>query len=344
MQLITNYLLFLIKFTTIILFIIFIIFIITYFKDRMSKNTGKLIISSLNDHYKEMKDTINLNRTKEKINKETEQQKIQNNNYKFKIFKNFFRKTKIYSNIYKPNLYVLDFKGSINANEVDYLKEEISAIISTAKKEDQVLLRLESSGGVIHGYGLAAMQLHRLRQEGIKLIVSVDKIAASGGYMMACVGNHIMASPFAILGSIGVVAQIPNFNKLLKKYNIDIELHTSGNYKRNLTLLGNNTEKDRIRFKKELNIAHNVFKSFISRMRPCVKINKVSNGKHWFGSIAIKKKLIDSLGTSDEFLLNKNRDFNLICIKYLNNKNSFINIKNKILNTIKKILIILLHN
>ena len=108
----------------------------------------------------------------------------------------------------KPRVYVLDFKGSMDAHEVASLREEVTAVLAVATPQDQVVVRLESPGGVVHGYGLAASQLQRLREKQIPLTVAVDKVAASGGYMMACVADKIVAAPFSIIGSIGVVARI----------------------------------------------------------------------------------------------------------------------------------------
>ncbi len=161
----------------------------------------------------------------------------------------------------KDRLFVLDFNGDIQASETDILRRQITAIINTAKEKDEVLLCLESPGGVVHGYGLAATQLARLKDKKINLTIAVDKVAASGGYMMACVANKIVAAPFAVLGSIGVVAQVPNINRLLKDKKVDVELHTAGKYKRTLTMMGENTEEGREKFKEELEKIHNLFKN-----------------------------------------------------------------------------------
>ncbi|WP_144290841.1 protease SohB, partial [Cronobacter sakazakii] len=169
--------------------------------------------------------------------------------------------------------------GSIDAHEVSALREEVTAVLAVAKPADEVLVRLESPGGVVHGYGLAASQLQRLRERQIPLTIAVDKVAASGGYMMACVANNIVAAPFAIIGSIGVVAQIPNFNRLLKRNDIDIELHTAGQYKRTLTLLGENTEEGREKFREDLNETHHLFKEFVHNMRPSLDIDAVATGE-----------------------------------------------------------------
>jgi serine protease SohB len=182
------------------------------------------------------------------------------------------------------------------------LREEVSAILAVASHTDEVLVRLESTGGVVHGYGLASSQLQRIRDRGIPLIVAIDKVAASGGYMMACMANRVLAAPFAIIGSIGVVGQVPNINRLLKKHDVDIELHTAGAYKRTLTVLGENTDAARSKFVEDLNQVHQLFKQLVGRMRPDLDIEKVATGEIWFGQEAIGLKLVDEIMTSDEYL------------------------------------------
>ncbi|MBS0856524.1 MULTISPECIES: protease SohB [unclassified Tatumella] len=220
----------------------------------------------------------------------------------------------------KKTLFVLDFKGSMDAGEVASLRKEISAVLSVATAGDEVLLKLESPGGVVHGYGLAASQLQRLRDHGIRLTAVVDKVAASGGYMMACVASHIVAAPFAIIGSIGVVAQVPNFNRLLKRNDIDIELHTAGQYKRTLTLLGENTDEGREKFREDLNETHQLFKSFVHQMRPSLDIDSVATGEHWYGRQALENGLIDEIATSDEVIISKMDEFNLLSVSYTKKK------------------------
>lgn len=201
-------------------------------------------------------------------------------------------------------IYVLDFKGDMAASAVENLREEITLILSTAKAgRDRVLLRLESPGGMVHGYGLAAAQLVRLRDAGFHLTICVDKVAASGGYMMACIANEIVSAPFAVLGSIGVVAQVPNFNRLLKEHNVDFELYTAGQYKRTVTMFGENTEEGKAKFEEELQQTHRLFKHFIEKYRPQLNVEKVATGEHWYGEDAMDLNLVDKLQTSDEYLL-----------------------------------------
>ncbi|WP_104488741.1 protease SohB [Acinetobacter indicus] len=201
-------------------------------------------------------------------------------------------------------IYVLDFKGDMAASAVENLREEITLILATAKAgRDRVVVRLESPGGMVHGYGLAAAQLVRLREAGFHLTICVDKVAASGGYMMACIANEIISAPFAIVGSIGVVAQVPNFNRLLKQHNIDFELYTAGQYKRTVTMFGENTEEGKAKFEEELQQTHSLFKHFVEKYRPQLNVEKVATGEHWYGQDASDLNLVDKLQTSDEYLL-----------------------------------------
>jgi len=201
-------------------------------------------------------------------------------------------------------IYVLDFKGDVQASAVDTIREEITLILATAKAgHDRVVVRLESPGGMVHGYGLAAAQLVRLRDAGFNVTICVDKVAASGGYMMACIANEIISAPFAVVGSIGVVAQVPNFNRLLKQHNVDFELYTAGEYKRTVTMFGENTPEGKAKFEEELQQTHSLFKHFVEKYRPQLDVAKVATGEHWYGEDAGELNLVDKLQTSDEYLL-----------------------------------------
>ena len=216
----------------------------------------------------------------------------------------------------KPKLFVLSFNGSMDAHEVEELRQEITAVLAIIKPEDEVVVKLESPGGVVHGYGLAASQLLRFRTRNIPFTAVVDKVAASGGYMMACTANKIVAAPFAIVGSIGVVAQIPNFNRLLKKHDVDIELQTAGEYKRTLTMFGENTDEGRQKFKQELEETHLLFKDFVKEYRPNIDIEQVATGEHWFATQAKEKGLVDEISTSDDFILSHLDTHKIIAVNY----------------------------
>ncbi len=216
----------------------------------------------------------------------------------------------------RPRSFVIDFKGDLKATAVASLREEISAILDVAGPDDQVIVRLENHGGLVHEHGLAASQLVRVRDQGITLVVSVDKVAASGGYLMACVASRIYAAPFAILGSIGVIAQLPNFNRLLDEHGIDFEMITAGKYKRNVTIFGKNTDEDRAKLKAELEDVHSLFKDAISKYRQELDIDKIATGEHWYGTRALELGLADELKTSDELLAELAKDRELYRVTY----------------------------
>ena len=202
----------------------------------------------------------------------------------------------------KPRSFVIDFKGDLKASAVASLREEVSAILDVAAEGDDVIVRLENHGGVVHEHGLAASQLARIREREIPLLVCVDKVAASGGYLMACVASKIYAAPFAILGSIGVLAQIPNFNRALDSHGVEFEQVTAGKYKRTVTMFGKNTDEDRAKLKEELEEVHALFKDAVNKYRPDLDLEKVATGEHWYGTSALELGLADALRTSDEVL------------------------------------------
>lgn len=215
----------------------------------------------------------------------------------------------------RNRIFVLDFDGDMRASAVDNLREEISAMLTVARGGDQVLVRLESGGGMVHSYGLAASQLQRVVDAGLPLVAAVDRVAASGGYMMACIANTIIAAPFALIGSIGVMAQVPNFHRLLKKHDVDVELHTAGEFKRTLTVLGENTEKGRRKFLEELEETHTLFKVHVAEHRHQVDVDLIATGEVWYGSQALGLKLVDQVQTSDEWLMQR-RDHDLFLVRY----------------------------
>ncbi len=216
----------------------------------------------------------------------------------------------------RPRLFVVRFEGDMHASEVENLRDSITTILSIVKPSDEILVIVESSGGIVHNYGLAASQLVRVRQHGVRLTIAVDLVAASGGYMMACVADEIIAAPFAVLGSIGVLAELPNFNKFLKRFDIDIEHHTAGEYKTTLTMLGKNTDKGREKFQEELEEVHTLFKTFVAQNRPVVDISKIATGEAWYGSQALELKLVDRLMTSDDYIVQKSANSDIYEISF----------------------------
>ena len=312
-DILTGYGIFILEILTILLVIAAIVAMIISAKQRNATHHGELVVTDLSEEFKEtikhLRDFQLSEELKQAEKAEKKAKKQEAKALKAKL-KNGEKETP------KPCVYVLDFKGDISASETTALREEISAIINVAKVDDEVLLRLESPGGVVHGYGLAASQLARLKQKGIKLTVAVDKVAASGGYMMACVADKIVSAPFAIIGSIGVVAQIPNIHRLLKKHDVDVDVMTAGEFKRTVTVLGENTEKGKQKFQAELEETHQLFKQFVAQNRPLLDVDKVATGEHWFGQQALELKLVDELATSDDIILEKMKDKSVISVKY----------------------------
>ena len=234
-------------------------------------------------------------------------------------------------------VFVLSFEGDLQASKVVQLRHEINAILMHAAKTDEIVVRVESPGGMVHGYGLAASQLHRIRERGLHLVVAVDKVAASGGYLMAAVANKVIAAPFALVGSIGVVAQIPNVHRLLKKNDIDFEVITAGQYKRTMTVFGENTEEGRQKFTEELEDVHALFQEFVHDNRPSVDLAKVATGEAWYGQRAIDLNLVDEIATSDAYLMQKCEDADVFEIRWVEQKKPLERVLGQIENGINQV-------
>ena len=313
-DILTGYGIFILEILTILLVIAAIVAMIILAKQRNATHHGELVVTDLSEEFKETVKHLRDFQLSEEELKQAEKAEKKAKKQEAKALKAKLKNGE--EETPKPCVYVLDFKGDISASETTALREEISAIINVAKADDEVLLRLESPGGVVHGYGLAASQLARLKQKGVKLTVAVDKVAASGGYMMACVADKIVSAPFAIIGSIGVVAQIPNIHRLLKKHDVDVDVMTAGEFKRTVTVLGENTEKGKQKFQAELEETHQLFKQFVTQNRPHLDVDKVATGEHWFGQQALALQLVDELATSDDIILEKMKDKSVIAVKY----------------------------
>lgn len=272
---------------------------------------GRITIKNYNEKLEDLQDALSFSLLEPEQQKEAEKEKKTERKAEKKLAKAAAKKARkqrgkgetIVVEEKKPRLYVLDFDGDIRASEVEKLRREITAVLTTATPEDEILVRLESGGGMVTSYGLAASQLDRIRDKKIPLTICVDKVAASGGYMMACVADKVVAAPFAVLGSIGVVAQIPNFHRLLKELNIDFELLTAGKYKRTLTVFGENTDEGRDKFLEDIERIHGQFKVYVGERRPKLDIDEVATGEIWSGQDTLDLHLADELSTSDQYLI-----------------------------------------
>lgn len=274
------------------------------------KINGKIRIKNLNEKLTETTDQI----FEKILSKKNLKAYLKEKKELLKIKKQAEEKTPV------NKVYVIDFHGDIKASAVTALREEVTAILGIIKNNDEVVVRLESPGGMVHAYGLAAAQLQRFKQHNILLTICVDKVAASGGYMMACVADKILAAPFAMIGSIGVIVQLPNFHRLLKEKNIDFEQLTAGNYKRTITMFGQNTEEGREKLREEIEEIHMLFKKMIHENRPKLDIEKVATGEHWLARQALELELVDELKTSDDYILEKSKTADVYEITFMTRK------------------------
>lgn len=324
MEFLAEYGVFLLKALTIVISIILVVAGIAAVSGKQkSDHDGHITVNKVNDDLEEYKEVLEdslydkdelkeLEKTRAKEDKE----RVKAEKVKAKADK---KAGKIEPEVIEPakkRVFVLDFDGDIKASAADLMREEITAVLTMARKEDEIVVRLESGGGMVHSYGLASSQLQRIKDKGIPLTVCIDKVAASGGYMMACIADKIVSAPFAIVGSIGVVAQLPNFSRLLKKHDVDFEMFTAGEYKRTVTMFGHNSAKAKEKFNEDLEETHVLFKNHVSHFRPALNIEEVATGDTWYGQDALKNKLVDALGTSDDYLVEACNDADVFEVSY----------------------------
>ncbi|RMR08600.1 putative periplasmic protease [Pseudomonas savastanoi pv. glycinea] len=309
MEFLADYASFLAKTVTLVVAIVIVLVAIASMRGKgRRRSAGQLQVTKLNDFYKALRERLEqslLDKDRLKALRKEQAKSLKKDKKQAEP---------------KSCVYVLDFDGDIKASATESLRHEITALLTLATDKDEVVLRLESGGGMVHSYGLASSQLARIRQAGIPLTICIDKVAASGGYMMACIGDKIISAPFAILGSIGVVAQLPNVNRLLKKHDIDFEVLTAGEYKRTLTVFGENTEKGREKFQQDLDITHDLFKNFVANYRPQLAIDEVATGEVWLGVAALDKQLVDELKTSDEYIGERAKTAEVFHLHYVQRK------------------------
>ena len=317
MEFLSEYASFLAKTVTLVIAIVVILLVAASTRSRgRRRGGGQLQVIKLNEFYKGLRERLEqslLDKERLKLLRKEQAKTLK------KEAKQNAKKDKLKADG-KARVYVLDFDGDIKASATESMRHEITALLTLATPKDEVVLRLESGGGMVHSYGLASSQLARIRSAGIPLTICIDKVAASGGYMMACIGTRIISAPFAILGSIGVVAQLPNVNRLLKKHDIDFEVLTAGEYKRTLTVFGENTEKGREKFQQDLDITHELFKNFVASYRPQLQIDEVATGEVWLGMAALDKQLVDELKTSDEYLSERAKTAEVFHLHYAERK------------------------
>jgi serine protease SohB len=311
LEFLIEYGLFLAKAATVVVAVVIIISLGASQKNKHSADKGHLEITPLNQQFDDMSEAMLIATMDESMQKAEEKKLHKAKKKQAKLDKKAHKADAEGEDDVKSRVFVLSFVGDVSASAVSHLREEVTAVLTQATSNDEVVVKLESPGGMVHSYGLASSQLDRLRQAKIPLTVCVDEVAASGGYMMACVADKILAAPFAVIGSIGVVAQMPNFSKVLKKNDVDYEILTAGKYKRTMTMLGENTDAARKKFVAELEEVHGLFKSHVSTMRPKVDIDKIATGETWYGTQALDLALVDGIQTSDDYLVTRSKEARL---------------------------------
>lgn len=324
MEFLAEYGVFLLKALTIVISIVLVVAGIAAVSGKQkASHDGQITVNKINDDLDDYKEVLEGSLFDKEELKEMEKSRAKEDKEKAKAEKVKAKAQKKTGKVKteaaeapKKRVFVLDFDGDIKASAADLMREEITAVLTMARKEDEVVVRLESGGGMVHSYGLASSQLQRIKDKGIPLTVCIDKVAASGGYMMACIADKIVSAPFAIVGSIGVVAQVPNFSRLLKKHDIDFEMFTAGEYKRTVTMFGHNSAKAKEKFSADLEETHVLFKNHVSRFRPDLNIEEVATGDTWYGQDALENKLVDALGTSDDYLVAACNDADVFEVSY----------------------------
>lgn len=304
MEWVGQYLLFLAKVATFFLLVFGFFLAMAGIRRQLGMERGVLSVRSLNRHYEQMARTIEAATSGKPA-------------AGLRVWR---RARKLQPVAHQRRVFVLNFAGDLSAGAVAGLRQEVTAIVSGRREGDEVVLRIESLGGVVASYGLAASQVVRLKEAGISVTACVDRAAASGGYMMACVADRILAAPFAVVGSIGVVAQLPNFHRLLKRHDIDFEQFHAGKYKRTVTLFGENSEADREKVREQVEEVFGLFKEFVGRYRPSLDVERVATGEYWYGSRAVELGLVDELRTSDDYLLEASREAGLFEVRYTGKK------------------------
>ena len=230
-------------------------------------------------------------------------------------------------NYYRPdksNLYYLEFEGDIQASEAAKLKQEILVCLQVAKPTDVFLILVESSGGSVSNYGDLYSVMEMIKKRGHTLWVAIDRVAASGGYLISLPADKIFATPFALIGSIGVLSEVPNFGGLLDKYGVKMEEYTAGERKMNISMFRENGEEQKEHHRKKLGKIHELFKAQLVKYRggliekKGVDIGELMEGDFWMGENAFELGLVDELKSSVEILLDEKDHFNILKVNYHN--------------------------
>lgn len=163
-----------------------------------------------------------------------------------------------------------------------------------------VALSINSPGGSPTQSHLIWRRIRELAQEKKRNVIAfVEDAAASGGYMIACAADEIVADPYSIVGSIGVVGGSFGFDKLIAKVGIERRLYTSGEHKAMLDPFLPENAGDVERLKKLQQEIHEGFIALVKSRRG-IKLkgpeDALFSGEYWTGNRALELGLIDGIG------------------------------------------------
>jgi serine protease SohB len=317
MEFVADYGMFLLKALTVVAALAVLIVLVARMARMTPPEGGRLKVTKLNKRYQELGDVVRKQAlTHGELREQVRRRRREEKERRRKARQAKSRETEAEESHKRGRVFVLSFEGDLRASAVESLRKEVTALLTVIEKGDRVVLRIDSGGGLVHAYGLAASQIGRLRDQGVAVTACVDRIAASGGYMMACVADRVVAAPFAVVGSIGVVATVPNFHRLLDRHSVDVEQIYAGEYKRTLSLFGENTDKGRKKFAEQIEETHRMFRDFVKTHRSAVDIEEVATGEPWYGQQAVDLGLVDELRTSDDVLLEASREADVYEVRY----------------------------
>lgn len=215
---------------------------------------------------------------------------------------------------------VLRFEGDTMATGRQDFARMVDEVLHNKERIQRVIVVVNSPGGGVSVYGQMFAGMERMRNAGVDVTACVDTYAASGGYLMSVPAQRIIAAPFAMVGSIGVVSEFMNFNKLLRRLGVEPMTITAGELKRTVTPLSEVTEENKAAYKAQLEAIHRQFIAVVKKYRE-VDADRVCTGNHWTAaeSVELKLNLVDGLATSQEYLFEANQTEDLVTISKLQN-------------------------
>lgn len=198
----------------------------------------------------------------------------------------------------KTELGVVKVQGMLteSGDLVDWIQE-----LSDDEDIKGVVLRINSPGGLIAPAQEVYQAIERLGQKK-PVVASMSTIAASGGYYVACAAESIIANPGSLTGSIGVKAQVPNFQELMRKLGVEQETIVSGDLKDAGSPTKEMTPKEREYFQEIVDELSGQFIQVVAQSRDLElqEVQELADGRAFTGTQALDEGLVDELGGMQE--------------------------------------------